>query len=140
MTKLVVDASVAFEWAVPEAHGAEARRLLGGAYELWAPDLLLAECGNALWKRVRRGEMTRTEAEAALSLLGRAPVQVRAHWPLTQMAMAVACQIGCSVYDGLYLALAAYERVQLVTADRKLLAAVSTGPLAGNIVWVADLA
>jgi predicted nucleic acid-binding protein len=57
----VIDASVAAKWFFAESHSAEAGLLLTnlrlGSVRLSAPDLLLAEMGNILWKRVAlRGE------------------------------------------------------------------------------------
>ena len=49
--RCVVDASVAIKWFVPEIHSDAALRLRGEAYELIAPDLLILEIGNILWKR-----------------------------------------------------------------------------------------
>jgi predicted nucleic acid-binding protein len=34
-------------------------------YQLLAPDLLVPECANVLWKKVRRGEMEASAAHAA---------------------------------------------------------------------------
>src|SRR5437016_3552759 len=52
---LVVDASVAIKWFIAEPHKDKADRILAefadDSRELIAPDLLIAEVGNALWKR-----------------------------------------------------------------------------------------
>jgi predicted nucleic acid-binding protein len=44
---LVVDASVAVKWYVPELDSQRAHLILAGGHRLIAPDLLLAEVGNA---------------------------------------------------------------------------------------------
>jgi predicted nucleic acid-binding protein len=49
MTALVIDASVAIKWVIDEPGTKEALSLL--KHRLYAPDLLVAECGNILWKR-----------------------------------------------------------------------------------------
>ena len=59
MNRFVVDASVAIKWWVPEVHSADALRYLDPDIGREAPDLLLAEAGNILWKKVNRGELTR---------------------------------------------------------------------------------
>jgi predicted nucleic acid-binding protein len=55
MTKLVVDASVAIKWFIPEPLSVEARRILddyqAGTLSLLAPDLINAEVGNIVWKK-----------------------------------------------------------------------------------------
>jgi len=60
VTVFVVDASVALKWVIPEV-GAEAALALRAADRLIAPDLIVAECANALWKMVSRGEMSPEE-------------------------------------------------------------------------------
>ena len=51
----VVDASVVAKWFLPEPHKDNAERLLrdflSETVELMAPDLLVVEVGNLLWKR-----------------------------------------------------------------------------------------
>ena len=54
---LVIDASVAVKWFAPEVLSSEAESLLDGDDALFAPDLLLVECGNIIWKKVRLGEL-----------------------------------------------------------------------------------
>lgn len=53
--KQVVDASVVAKWFLPEPYKAKADNLLHNfldeKVELIAPDLLVAEVGNLLWKR-----------------------------------------------------------------------------------------
>ena len=48
--RLVIDASVAVKWVVPELVSERAERLLD--HGLVAPDLLFAECANLLWEKV----------------------------------------------------------------------------------------
>ena len=47
MKRLVVDASVAVKWYVPEIHSEAAAKLLSGPYELIAPDLILPEAAGS---------------------------------------------------------------------------------------------
>ena len=66
MRTLVVDASVAVKWVIPEAGAADALSLRRQA-KLISPDLLLAECANILWKKVRRNELSKDEALLAVA-------------------------------------------------------------------------
>ena len=55
--KLVVDASVAVKWFTTEQWTEESRRLLTVGIDRHAPNLILAETTNVLWKKARRGEI-----------------------------------------------------------------------------------
>lgn len=59
MIDLVADASVAVKWLVREEDTAAANRILAARADLslYAPRLLASEVANALWSKVRRGEL-----------------------------------------------------------------------------------
>ena len=57
MNTLVIDASIAVKWVVEEDGTAEALVLRQKA-KLTAPDLIIPECANILWKKVRRNAET----------------------------------------------------------------------------------
>ena len=59
MKKVVVAASVAAKWFIPELHSDSAAHLLDSELVLLAPDLIGAEFGNILWKKLRRAEITK---------------------------------------------------------------------------------
>jgi predicted nucleic acid-binding protein len=81
MTRLVVDSSVVIKWSVPEVHSADALRYLDPDLERDAPELLLAEISNILWKKVGRNELTREEAERITADLGQADVTIHPMGP-----------------------------------------------------------
>ena len=119
----VVDASVAVKWVIGEAGGDAAARLAGK--QLSAPDILLAECGSALWAKARRGEIAEDEAVSALAALRRAPVVLTPIPVLVTDALRLALLIGHPIYDCLYLALSLQTRSPMVTADRRFAAALA---------------
>jgi len=55
--KLVVDASIAVKWLIAEPHSHEARRLLAPRIDLHAPDFILTEVANVIWKKARRKDI-----------------------------------------------------------------------------------
>ena len=57
---------------------------------------------------------------------------------LMERAYALANELGHSVYDCLYLALAEQEAATLVTADRKFYERVKAGTYANLIAWVEE--
>jgi predicted nucleic acid-binding protein len=136
---LVVDASVVIKWHVTEIHSDAALRLLADdAPALHVPDLMFPEVGNILWKKVRRGDLTATQAREIAHLVAIAPLAVHSPAPLLEAALEIALQAGRSVYDSLYVALAVRLDCRLVTADEKLYNALKDGPLGGQILWVED--
>src|SRR5258708_989827 len=64
---IVVDASVAVNWVLPEADSGLAVALRE-ACALIAPSLVIAEIGNALWKSVLRGDVDKSDAYDALQI------------------------------------------------------------------------
>ncbi|MGJ3628099.1 type II toxin-antitoxin system VapC family toxin [Sphingomonas sp. MMS24-JH45] len=52
---MVIDASVAVKWFVPEEDSDRAFKIVA-LHQLCAPSLLRTEVGNAIWKKLRRGE------------------------------------------------------------------------------------
>lgn len=138
MRKIVVDASVAIKWFVPEVHAEAAVRVLQNPAVLLAPDLIFAEVGNILWKKCRLQELTREDATAILSDFKHMPFSSHAHTPLLESAWQIASTYQCTVYDSLYVALAKTESCLLVTADRKLYTILSNTPLADALLWVEE--
>lgn len=139
MTQIVVDANVAIKWVVPEIHSEAALRLQGGDWDFLVPDFFFPEIGNILWKRVRRGETSLENALEDLEALMGLPFDLRLSLPLMPQALLIAVQTQQAVYDCVYLALAATNSCQMVTADERLFNAVQNHSLASHLLWVEDL-
>jgi predicted nucleic acid-binding protein len=138
VTQVVVDASVAIKWFVPEGLSTAARTVLADEYELLAPDLLRAELGNALWKRHRRRELDQRTARRLLSDFSRVPIEFHAAERWVEAALELAIGHGVTVYDGLYLALAAGTGCRVVTADRRLYEACQGAAARHLVTWVGE--
>jgi len=117
---LVIDASVAALWVLPQP-GSERAAALRSQDRLIAPTLVVAEIGSALWKAARRGDLSRADALAALDVALR-------HFDLLvplegerARALALAIELDHPIYDCFYLALAEREKCVLVSADERLL-------------------
>lgn len=119
MTRAVIDASVAVKLLVDE-DGADQAMIVYRTFELLAPELLLAECANIIWKKTRRGELTAPEAELAAGLLARSAIDLRPMRGLVGAATRLAMALDHAAYDCLYLALAAAEDCPFITADERL--------------------
>ena len=136
----VIDTSVAVKWYIPEAHSVEAKVYLGRGLDRHAPDYLSAEAASVVLKRIRSRDeklrLTLGEGRMVLAALKTTPIQFHESGPLIDPAFALAAEIGASLYDGLFLALALQIRGQLVTADRKLLKKIEASPHAQYVRWV----
>lgn len=133
---LVVDASVAVKWLLPEAHSVEATALLERHNRLIAPDLLWIEVGNVLWKHQRRGSLSIEETTLLVEQVMAMPVEIESSEPLIQPAVQLALGTGRTVYDCIYLALALMRDAVVVTADERLANALAGGDLGERVRWI----
>ena len=92
-----------------------------------APGLIHVEVANVLGKHVRAGRIDLEMADERLTLALDLPLEIIPTRVLARQGLALAATRGVSVYDGLYLALALGYDAPLVTADRRLAAAVEVG-------------
>ena len=120
MNTLVIDASIAVKWVVEEEGTPQALTLRQRA-KLIAPDLLVAECANILWKKVARNQLSREEALLAAKLLQGAEVELLPMRSLFEVATSLAIELDHPAYDCIYLALAVENDCPFVTADERLL-------------------
>ena len=121
---LVIDASIAAKWVLPEPDSDRAAHLRTREPDLIAPSLIIAEIGSAVWKRARLGEIDVQDAVAAVTT---AISIIRTIHPIEQLigrATEIAIELDHSIYDCFYLALAERERAPIITVDRRLSAAV----------------
>ena len=120
---IVVDTSVVLKWFVPEEGSLSALALLGRV--MIAPDLLQAELGNVLAKKVRRRELAVEQARSAFSaapdLLSLLPMGAWA-----DDAFAMSLELVHEIYDCYFLAVARAHDAVLVTADGKFANKVRT--------------
>ncbi len=127
---LIVDASVVAKWLLPEPDRLLALRLQeryrSGEVTLLAPRVLLAEVGNALWKRVLRGDVTSEVAQLGFEQLCLDPPKLVDSNEVMLSALQLALLHRQTIYDCLYLALALERLCRLVTADEKFFRATST--------------
>ncbi len=115
----VIDASVAVRWFVFGPGSDEAARWLDRPDHI-APDLVMAEVGNAFWRYIQRGNL---EPDEAREILRRLPGYFSRLVPVGELvtdALLLATEQNHSVYDCCYLALARRETKRLITLDRDL--------------------
>lgn len=116
----VVDASVILSAVLPEIHTEAALSALALVDKSYAPDLLPYETTSALCARVAREDLSVEEADAKRRELRDMPVVLSPAHDLDALAFALANEMGHSVYDCFYLALAIEMECSLLTLDRRL--------------------
>jgi predicted nucleic acid-binding protein len=140
VSSYVIDASVVVKWFLPEPHWEAAARLrFSPALSLEAPDLLLLEVANALWKQVTRGNLELPTALRAIEALAEVPIQWSGAEKLFAEAFRLGAQTKRSIYDCTYLALALQTGNPLVTADRRFYDALQNGPFAPKVLWIEEI-
>jgi predicted nucleic acid-binding protein len=121
---IVVDASVLIKCMLPEK-GSEQARTLVAERSCAAPELIVSECVNALWKNVRLSRVTAFEARQAETILGELGLELVRMTPLTVRALDLSLKLDHPAYDCFYLALAETRGSDLVTADGAFLRKVA---------------
>jgi predicted nucleic acid-binding protein len=116
---IVVDASVVIAALLPEAETVAARALLADETCV-APDLLVNECVNALWRNVKGGHLLEHEGHEAIAVLMSAGIVLEPSLGLAERALALSLTLDHPAYDCFYLALAERRAAPMVTLDAKL--------------------
>lgn len=126
-----MDASVVGKWLTPEPDR-QAARDLENEEELIAPDFLMVEVANILWKGRLRGGIEPEYAHRGLRYLSRGVPALHETTQLVPRALDLALQLRHPIYDCLYLALALREDTAVVTADRRFHDRVRTSDYKGS--------
>lgn len=98
--------------------------MIRGEHQLLAPALLRSQVLSLLYQAVRRGELTRRDAEAQLSYVHGLPIRAD-DLVLHNVAWKAAGLLGWpDTFAAEYVALAQLRAVALITLDRRLAGAV----------------
>ena len=136
--KLTVDASIVIKWYVSETYSEEARLVLGHRLERYAPDFVLIELANILWKKARRSEIGDPHAYFQELSRVREAVVLSSSANLIERAAEIAAQIDHPVYDCLYITCAEATGSTLITADRRLRDRVADDALDVDVQYIGE--
>jgi len=121
---LVVDASVALAWALPDESSAYADAVLAVVEQegLRVPELWAREIANGLAVAYLRKRITSADIKAFLGALSHLGIEVEAASPLRVVrdGTAAALLYGLTAYDAAYVDLASRERLVLATLDVRM--------------------
>ena len=129
MKPIVIDASAAAPWFIPEEHSAVSEQIYADVVtssgQFRAPSLWLWETSNILLMAFRRRRMSQDEFDAGLALLDACPIEFdpapNLHYRSQILRLAQAH--GLSFYEATYLELALRLNGQLASLDRTLVSA-----------------
>lgn len=136
---LVIDASVVLKWYLPEEDIGLARCLTSDDFELHAPELMIAEFGNVLWKKCLADDINSSQSELIVESLLRQNIKYHSLRNLLAPLLIGAIDNGQSVYDWTYLALAISLGCKFVTADRRFFIAMRKTNFSENLVWIENI-
>jgi predicted nucleic acid-binding protein len=121
---IVVDASVAVKWFIPEAGEEAAATLLGGKKRLMAPALIRLEVAGAIIRRFREGHLSEKKAregtQAWDAMLQHRVIHLVKEEELFDDAVQMAFLAKHALADCMYLVAAKRLHVQLITADKPM--------------------
>jgi len=136
---IVVDACVSVQWYVDEDYTACAEQLLNGQFKLHAPELILPEFANILWKKCRLDDLEVDKAQLALTMFRKQNIVFHPHGDLLKTALLGALETGQAVCDWIYLSLALSLDCPLVTADRRFFIALRNTRFSKRLIWVENI-
>lgn len=138
MSTYTLDVSVAVKWYFNEPMAEPAIKLLAGGHTLHVPDLIYAEFGNVLWKKVGHGLASPAHADRLARTFARIPFMVFSSASLMAEALAIAVEHRRTMYDSLYVALARRTDAPLVTADERLVNSLANTSLSQHLRWLGN--
>ncbi|MDQ3321363.1 MAG: type II toxin-antitoxin system VapC family toxin [Acidobacteriota bacterium] len=123
MKNIVVDSGIAVKWFVAEVDSPKALQILkdyrSENLSFLAPDLIYAEFGNIIWKKVVFKNLNPNDADFAISEFKKISFTLTPITLLFDDTYKIAVKYKRTFYDSLYLALSVKENCGFVTADEK---------------------
>jgi predicted nucleic acid-binding protein len=116
----VLDASAAVRLILADPAAADLAERVGGAALVLAPELMLTELANTLWRLQRADRLNDHDPQELLAEARELVDRLEPDRHLQAEALALACHLNHPVYDCLYLALARREAASLISSDRRL--------------------
>ncbi len=116
----VLDASAAVRLILGVPAAAAVTEQIREAALVMAPELMLTEVANTLWKLQRAENLADIDPQQLLAEASDLVDRVEPDRHLQAEALALACHHDHPVYDCLYLALARREAASLISMDRRL--------------------
>lgn len=133
MRDVVIDANVVAALLLDLPYSTRARDAIRSAERIIAPDIVVHEFTNVLWKLVAAGRMTEEFAHHALDRLDSLVGEFVIGRTIAHDALQIAIELTHPVSDCFYLALARERDTILMTADRRLAGRVASSEFAKRL-------
>ncbi len=137
-THTVVDVSVAVKWLFVEPGTPQAvawkEECLEQGVVLCAPEYLLVELHNVVWKKIHFGEMPATDPMIRLSPNFGLDLTWLPTLPLLPSALKHAISLKIAIYDAIYVSLALAMDASFCTADKALARQLKDFPLPLRVI------
>lgn len=117
---VVVDANVAVRWSIRDEYSSAADQLLDDDVLVFAPDLVIPELANTLWKMERASQITADQVDRALVEIPRGFDRLFGSAAFFERSVEIARTLKHPAYDCFYLALSEMLKAPLITLDRAL--------------------
>jgi len=132
----VIDASVAFKWFVWEDGSEQALQLLDTITSFYVPGIFLMELDAILSRKVRKRELTITDAWEKWTQIRKLPYLLTSYDKIEEFAFRLSTEFSVTLYDSTYLATAVDKEAILYTADKRLSNGLSTTPFAKYVEYI----
>jgi len=140
MKDLIMDASVFTAWFLNEINSQKAVDLQD-SYNLSAPETILYEVSNAIWKAKRRKQIN--DEDAAIFINALHDIENITYYPCRKYikkAYALTGEINHDyIYDCIYLALSLDLDIPLVTADKNFIKKLTKTRYKKSVLYLGDL-
>jgi len=126
MKNYIIDASIAAKWIFYEKDSDQAEIFLKKIDRMLVPYLFLIEMSSIISKKVRKRELSISEALEKRKELEDLNFQVFSEKAILKLAFDISVSLPITIYDANYLALAIKKEGKLYTSDKRLVNGLST--------------
>lgn len=126
MKNYIIDASIAAKWIFYEKDSDQAEIFLKKIDRMLVPYLFLIEMSSIISKKVRKRELSISEALEKRKELEDLNFQVFSEKAILKLAFDISISLPITIYDANYLALAIKKEGKLYTSDKRLVNGLST--------------
>ncbi len=132
----IIDANIAIKWTFQETFSEIAERI--AEESLIAPDFILVEAANVIWKKYRKGEINISLIDQCLLDIKDAISSFILTTTIFRDSLQIAATLDHPVYDCIYLATAIHTQHPLVTADKTFYHKVDNSKYSPSVMWIED--